>query len=101
MTRVFGDPVEVWLSDGRPVRFVWRGRLYAVRRVLEHWVTTRDWWREQSRPQHGTTEPDVYTEQYAAREFWRVEASPARELGVYELRFDAADGSWMLSRVWD
>jgi Family of unknown function (DUF6504) len=91
MTRVFGDPVEVWVTDGRPVRFVWRGRLYSVRRVLEHWVTTRDWWREQ-RPE---------TEITGEREFWRVEATPEREIGVYELRHDTAAGTWLLSRVWD
>jgi hypothetical protein len=33
MTRVFGDPVDVWVSDGRPVRFVWRGRLPALTTV--------------------------------------------------------------------
>lgn len=92
MTRVFGDPVDVRLGDdGRPLRFVWRGRLYAVRRVLEHWVTTRDWWREQ----------DLAVEAGGEREFWRVEATPDREIGVYELRHDTAAGTWRLSRVWD
>jgi len=93
MTRVFGDPVEVWVTDGRPVRFVWRGRLYSVRRVLEHWVTTRDWWREQ--------QPEAPDEATGEREFWRVEATPEREVGVYELRHDTATGTWLLSRVWD
>jgi hypothetical protein len=91
MTRVYGDPVDVWVSDGRPVRFVWRGRLYTVRRVLEHWVTTRDWWREQQ------VEPADLGE----REFWRVEATPAEEIGVYELRYEAAGAAWTLSRIWD
>lgn len=91
MTRVFGDPVEVWVSDGRPVRFVWRDRLYAVRRVLEHWVATRDWWREQ----------EPAGEAIGEREFWRVEATPDREIGVYELRYDATADNWLLSRVWD
>ncbi|QXJ21071.1 nucleotidyltransferase [Actinomadura graeca] len=91
MTRVFGDPVDVWVSDGRPVRFVWRGRLHTVRRVLEHWVTTRDWWRERHPDGEATGE----------REFWRVEAGPDREIGVYELRYDAASETWLLSRVWD
>ncbi|MFF5260464.1 DUF6504 family protein [Actinomadura viridis] len=91
MTRVFGDPVDVRVTGGRPDRFVWKGRLYTVRRVLEHWVTTRDWWREQ--------EPE--TEVTGEREFWRVEATPEREVGVYELRHDAASGTWTLSRVWD
>ncbi|MQY06408.1 DUF6504 family protein [Actinomadura macrotermitis] len=90
MTRVFGDPVDVWVRDGRPVRFDWRGRPYTVRRVLEHWVTTRDWWREQ--------QPEA---EEGPREFWRVEATPGREVGVYELRHDERRGSWTLSRRWD
>ncbi|QFG21223.1 DUF6504 family protein [Actinomadura sp. WMMB 499] len=91
MTRVFGDPVDVSVRDGRPARFVWRGRGHTVRRVLEHWVATRDWWREQD------PDGDVLGE----REFWRVEASPGAETGVYELRYDVSTQTWLLSRVWD
>ena len=91
MSRVYGDPVDVWLADGRPVRFVWRGRLYVVRIVLEHWVATRDWWRERHPEAEDTGE----------REFWRVEASADREIGVYELRLDTVTDTWMLSRAWD
>jgi hypothetical protein len=90
MSRVYGDPVDVWVSDGRPARFVWRGRLYTIRVVLEHWVATRDWWKERH--------PEA--EEHGEREFWRVEASPDGQTGVYELRFDAAAGTWMLSRAW-
>ena len=93
MTRVFGDPVDVWTSDGRPVRFVWRGRLYRVRRVLEHWVTTRDWWREQHPDGEATGE----------REFWRVEAGAGRSAnpGVYDLCFDWTANRWQLVQVMD
>lgn len=91
MSRVYAEPVEVWLRDGRPARFVWRGRLYLVRRVLEYWVTTREWWRRAHAEPCGPSE----------REFWRVEASPDKEVGIYELRFDTATGHWLLSRVWD
>lgn len=91
MTRVFGEPVDVRAAEGRPDRFVWRGRLYTVRKVLEHWVVTRDWWRGHH---PGTEEP-------GEREFWRVEASPGAEVGVYELRFESASGTWTLSRMWD
>jgi hypothetical protein len=87
VSRVYGEPVEVWTSGGRPARFVWHGRLYTVLRVLEHWVATRDWLRE----------ADETTE----REFWRVEAVPDSHIGVYELRHDAATDTWMLSRAWD
>ena len=91
MSRVYGDPVEVWLVDGRPSRFVWHDRLYSVHRILDHWVTTRDWWRDRN-PEAGHP---------TAREFWQVEATPGHEIGVYELRYDEAGGTWMLSRAWD
>lgn len=91
MSRVYAEPVEVWLHDGMPARFVWRGRLYLVRQVLEQWVTTREWWRG------ADTDPGEATE----RRFWRVEASPGRDVGVYELRLDTATGRWLLSRMWD
>ncbi|MFC5183149.1 DUF6504 family protein [Actinomadura harenae] len=92
MAHVFGDPVEVRVTDGRPDRFAWRGRRYAVRRVLEHWVTTRDWWRER--------EPDA--DEPGEREYWRVEAAASGgEPGVYELRHDSVTGAWTLSRLWD
>jgi hypothetical protein len=72
---------------------VWRGRLYTVLGVLDHWVISREWWKQQN--------PDLGTP--AEREFWRVEASPGRSArtGTYELRHDLATGQWILARVWD
>ena len=74
-------------SDGRPARFVWRGRLYAVRSVTDHWVVNREWWQE---PGSDPAQPEL--------EFWRVEASAGRGMtaGVYELRRDAAADTWTL-----
>jgi hypothetical protein len=93
MGRVYGDPVEVHTrQDGRPVRFAWRGRLYAVRSVQEHWMVNRAWWRESAPvPVH----PEL--------EFWRVEASPGKDqpTGIYELRRDLAAGTWTLRRIAD
>jgi hypothetical protein len=88
MNRTYGEPVNVQArSDGRPSRFVWRSRLYSVRAILEHWVINREWWRE---PGGEPGQPEL--------EFWRVEASlgPGMTPGVYELRRDAATGSWTL-----
>jgi len=92
MSRVYGDPVEVHTrQDGRPVRFAWRGRRYAVRAVQEHWVVNRAWWRE---PAPVPVRPEL--------EFWRVEASPGQDpRGVYELRRDIAAGTWTLRRIAD
>jgi hypothetical protein len=93
--------VDVGVQDGRPTRFVWRGRLYTVLGVLDHWVISREWWKQQN--------PDLDTP--AEREFWRIEASPGRSAGAspgrsaragtYELRHDLATGQWILARVWD
>jgi hypothetical protein len=107
MSRVYGEPVNVQTrEDGRPARFVWRGRLYAVRSVMEYWVINREWWREadpaaqpaqpaQSAQPPQTAEPEL--------RFWRVEASAGQGLpsGVYELRLDVAMGTWTLHRVLD
>ncbi len=93
MSKMRGEPVEVWLRDGRPARFVWRGRLYTVLVVLDRWMTSREWWVAQH-PDPGAP---------AEREFWRVEASPGKNVpsAIYELRHDAATGSWLMSRSWD
>ena len=94
MNRVYGEPVDVWArNDGRPARFVWRSRLYTVRAILEHWVINREWWRDQggtADPGSGAGQPEL--------EFWRVEAAPGQGMtpGVYELRRDAATGTWTL-----
>jgi hypothetical protein len=93
MARVYGEPVDVQTrEDGRPTRFVRRGRLYAVREVQEHWVVNRDWWRD-SDPVPGRPE----------LQFWRVAASTGagQPVGVYELRRDAAAGTWTLHRIAD
>ena len=117
MSRTYAEPVDVGVQDGRPARFVWRGRLYTVLGVLDHWVISREWWKQQN--------PDLDTP--AEREFWRIEASPGRSAeavrgrraeavrgrsaevspgrraraGTYELRHDLATGQWILARVWD
>jgi hypothetical protein len=91
MSRVYGESVEVQTrEDGRPVGFEWRGRLYTVIAVQEHWMVNRDWWREAAPvPAH----PEL--------QFWRVEASTGTGAGTYELRRDIAAGSWTLRRIAD
>jgi hypothetical protein len=94
VNQVYGEPAYVRArDDGRPVRFVWRGRLYAVNAILEHWVVNRQWWRDPggaADPDRGGGPPEL--------EFWRVEATagPGLTAGVYELRRDAATSAWSL-----
>lgn len=88
MSRAYGEPVNVQArDDGRPARFVWRGRLYTVHAILEHWVINREWWAD---PAAEPGQPEL--------EFWRVEASPGPGMtaGVYELRREIATGAWTL-----
>jgi Family of unknown function (DUF6504) len=90
MDRAYGEPAHVQVKDdGRPVRFVWHGRLYTVRAIFEHWVVNREWWRD-PRAERGQHE----------LEFWRVEAAcgPGLAAGVYELRRDIAADQWTLRR---
>lgn len=81
-------------EGGGPGQFLWRGRLYRVTEVVDHWQERRAWWRG---PQE-----DLATERLSAgREVWRVEARAGRsgEPGVYDL---AADGpAWRLLRTQD
>lgn len=93
VSRMYGEPIRVTAEGGRPLRFLWRDRLYGVLGVLEHWVVSREWWQQ--------NKPD--TEIPPEREFWRVEASPGGDVpsAVYELRRDAETGDWLLVRVWD
>ena len=88
MNRVYGEPVNVQArDDGRPIRFVWRSRLYTVRAILEHWVINRE--RAQD-PRSEPGQPDL--------EVWRVEAAPGpgTTAGVYELRREAATSACAL-----
>jgi Family of unknown function (DUF6504) len=121
MSRLYGEPVNVQArDDGRPVRFVWRGRLYTVRAILEHWIVNREWWQDPA-PPHPTETPgpepahlepaERHLEPESAQpesaqpesaqpelEFWRAEASPGQGItaGVYELRRDAATDAWTI-----
>ncbi|MGH3194636.1 MAG: DUF6504 family protein [Streptosporangiaceae bacterium] len=98
MSRVYGEPVEVQArDDGRPVRFVWRSRLYTVRTILEHWVINREWWRDPGDSGSRPGQPEL--------EFWRVEAAPGQGMppGAYELRRETATATattttWTLRR---
>lgn len=59
MVRRYEEPIEVRAAgeqaapDGAsagspeaPAAFLWRGRLYVVRQVLDHWKERRPWWRD-------------------------------------------------------
>ncbi|NYE46269.1 hypothetical protein HDA32_001389 [Spinactinospora alkalitolerans] len=84
---MYGTPITVWEQDGRPVRFMWEGRIYVVRRILDHWVTVRS----DFSPEAGSGRP--------RRRFWRVQVGPEPGADVYELRYDSVGEQWLLSRT--
>ena len=114
MVRRYEEPIEVregaredltpGLGEGAgrgPNAFVWRGRLYVVRAVLDRWQERRPWWRD-AREREGS---DVLTDA-RERQVWRVEASAGRlaGIGVYDLCADPAShagSQWRLLRVAD
>jgi hypothetical protein len=97
MRVIRGEPVEVWLRDGRPARFVWRGRMHTVMFVLERPLALA------AEPEAGlpmtpsADQPGVTPD---GRECWRVEATPERTVppATYELCYDPAGDRWSLSR---
>ncbi len=73
------EPVEVWLVNGRPARFVWRERLYTVLSVLDSpaELGPEQEWR-----------------------CWRVRASAGRNMpgNFYRLCRSTSSGRWQLTR---
>ena len=98
---VHGVPVEDGPTTPGPEAFVWRGRLYVVRAVLDRWQERRPWWRDAREQGSG----DVLTDA-RERQVWRVEASAGRcaGVGVYDLGADPqglGTPHWRLLRVAD
>jgi hypothetical protein len=80
VVRRYEESIEVRDGGAGPHSFVWRGRLYVVRAVLDHWQERRPWWRD---AREGA---DVLVDA-RERQVWRVEASAGRlaGVGVYDL----------------
>jgi hypothetical protein len=130
VVRRYEEPIEVRALAAQatpeaapaPDAFVWRGRLYVVRQVLDHWKERRPWWRDAlderrapaavatvgSGADGGATGmgTDVLGDA-RERQVWRVEASAGRMAGtgVYDLGVDPGPGAcpqqWRLLRVAD
>ncbi|MGH3345241.1 MAG: DUF6504 family protein [Carbonactinosporaceae bacterium] len=113
--------MEVLRRGEEPAHFLWRGRLYAVRGVLAHWVETGPWWGSvpvralltADDPFPGAEQRTCSADQAGGgtvldvddsdRELWRVEAAQGRrgEPGVYDLCFNWSAGAWTLVRTFD
>jgi hypothetical protein len=129
VVRRYEEPIEVRALADRaaseaaptPDAFLWRGRLYVVRQVLDHWKERRPWWRDaldDRRAPAAVATAGAGTDAGATgvtdvlgdareRQVWRVEASAGRlaGTGVYDLGVDPGPGArpqqWRLLRVAD
>jgi Family of unknown function (DUF6504) len=95
MSWVRSEPVEVWLIDGRPARFVWRERLYTVLSILE---------RPPAEPAAdevgGHDDVGGHDEAHPRWRCWKVTASAGRNVpaNIYRLCNDPVAGRWSLTR---
>ena len=97
MVRLVEETIEVRVGETSPEQFLWRGRLYRVTEVVDHWQERHAWWREGGRP---------LAQVPLARDVWRVEASRGRSSapGVYDLGVDGdpeGTSGWLLLRTQD
>lgn len=96
-----GEEVQVERGPLGPRQF-WRGQTrYVVGELLDSWVETGDWWRQDSAVRGGAS-----AELVATQEVWRVEAVRAGRsrmsfAGVYDLSWDSTANHWWLVRVHD
>jgi Family of unknown function (DUF6504) len=100
MRDIRGEPVEVWMGNARPARFVWRGRMFTVLLVVDHRPAPDampDWC---DAPGHADAigASAVAT---VGRECWLVEATAERAVppARYELCHDLDADRWTLSRT--
>ena len=104
------EPVGASPVVRSPQAFIWQGRLYVVRQILDHWRERRSWWRDALDPEPG--QPTGIAVASREQHVWRVEASRglAHGTGVFDLSSDGApgpessegaDSGWRLVRVAD
>ena len=115
MSRLHTDAVEVARSDDLPAQFLWRGRLYVVREVLDRWTESGGWWRRAAvlavsdgepagaGAPGGAAESGPTSLDDGEQDWFRVEAGAGRAAGtgVYDLCFHTTAGGWSLARVLD
>jgi hypothetical protein len=90
MSAMRPEPAQVQMNDGRPGRFVWRGRLYTVLAILQRPGETT------SADEHAH-DPDAPAANWHC---WRVTAAPGRNVPAVGFRLcqDPATDRWLLSR---
>lgn len=100
------EPFEGTAFGPPPEAFIWRGRLYVVRRVLSQWRERRAWWHDALEADEAQVRPgETLVAAASEQHVWRVEASPGWSFapGVYDLAHDESPRGdrWSLVRVAD
>lgn len=100
------EPLEGDAFGPPPEAFIWRGRLYVVRRVLSQWRERRAWWHDALEADEAQVRPgETLVAAASEQHVWRVEASPGWSFapGVYDLAHDESPRGdrWSLVRVAD
>ena len=100
------DAAAVERRDDVPVAFEWRGRHYAVTRVLRHWREVQEWWQARAVAHLLETATDDGAGAClddGEQACWRVEARCAStgRVGVYDLTCDLGTGDWTVARTHD
>ncbi len=102
MSGVRSEPVEVWLINGQPARFVWRERLYTVLSILERPAPEPDAPPRPGRPEGAEREEreERSEAEPVAWRCWRVTASAGRNVpaSTFRLCHDAVADRWLLTR---
>lgn len=85
------EPAQVQMHDGRPGRFVWRGRLYTVISIIER-PGERVASDRPAEPEH-----DHLPSEWRC---WRVTAAPGKNVPAvgFRLCHDPSSDRWLLSR---
>ncbi|HEX6934377.1 MAG TPA: DUF6504 family protein [Streptosporangiaceae bacterium] len=94
MSGVRSEPVDVWVMDGRPARFVWRERLYTVLSILERPPV------QPAAHRQGGHEENDRERGRAEWRCWKVTASSGRNVpaNIYRLCLDPSTSRWQLTR---
>lgn len=99
-----GAPTTV--LTGPPVRFRWRGHLWRVDEIHEHWVSTAEWWDspaaralrgEETADDRNAPDPDLHD----SRETWRVSAVGEETRRGLSCDLVHVGGRWFLDTLVD
>ena len=79
MTKLYHAPIEVVMSNGRPVRFRWRDRWHTIKTIRERSLIQAEWWKQEVNRAH-----------------YAVQCEDLEEFEIYR-----QGHRWFMERVWD